>query len=435
MRVSIVDCWLKADAPSSARRSVNAAKDHPERANVPEEYKKPGYGKGSRWKAAWRDTAQKQHGRRFKRRAEAEAFAAAIENDLRSGRYINPTEGKRTFRQAAQTWLDSKHDIKPATVNYYNDTFRLYVFPRWGDVPLSQICEDDINEWIGQLRDGVAAHDFSDDDGKQSRQPVKCSPNYIKAIVGKTFGAVIRYAVKRRWIATDPMENVTLPKTDNATDKRIFLTYEQVEALAEAAPTASDATLIRFLAYVGCRPGEATALMVGDLDYERHRAVIERTWTDSEPDSEGRRHRVLGTPKTGRRRVVAWPSFLDDALHALTDGQRESQFVFRTSTGASLKEWANWRNRVFRQTAQDAGLDIPGLSPYSLRHTFASLSIASGADVKVVQRQMGHNNAAETLNTYADLWPDRLDDVMASMLTARTSNLARMQQRAQAVAV
>lgn len=426
MKAWITDDWLREDASPSAKRSLNAAKDHPERANVPERYRKKRYGKGTRWKVEWKDDSGK-HGKRCRTRAEAESYAAALEDDIRRGRYVNPSDGRRTFRQAAETWLDSKHDAKPSTINGYRDRLKLYIYPRWGNVPLSQICEDDINEWIGQLRDGVAVHDFAGDNGGQGKQPVKCSPRYIRGIVASTFGAVLRYAAKRQWIHTDPMANITLPKPDTATDQRIFLTYAEVEMLASAAPADMDATLIRFLAYVGCRPNEAMALQVGDLDFGRHRAVIERTWTDSEPDDEGHRHRVLGPPKTGRRRIVAWPSFLDDALHALTDGQRETQFVFRTRAGAAV-DLANWRNRVFYPTVREAGLEVPGLSPYSLRHTFASLSIASGADVKTVQRQMGHKDASETLNTYADLWPDRLDDVMASMLAARTDNLAKLDE-------
>src|SRR4051794_14194313 len=52
---------------------------------------------------------------------------------------------------------------------------------------------------------------------------------------------------------------------------------------------------------------------------------------------------------------------------------------------------------------------LPGLRPHDLRHTAASLAIASGASVKGVQRMLGHKDAAMTLNVYASLFEDDLD--------------------------
>lgn len=64
------------------------------------------------------------------------------------------------------------------------------------------------------------------------------------------------------------------------------------------------------------------------------------------------------------------------------------------------------------------------LLPKALRHTAASMAIAAGADVKVVQRILGHADASMTLNTYADLWPDRLDEVVEAVSTARSKALS-----------
>ena len=58
-----------------------------------------------------------------------------------------------------------------------------------------------------------------------------------------------------------------------------------------------------------------------------------------------------------------------------------------------------------------AAAGLTGLTPHDLRHTAASLAIASGASVKHVQRVLGHKDAAMTLNVYASLFEDDLDDV------------------------
>lgn len=61
---------------------------------------------------------------------------------------------------------------------------------------------------------------------------------------------------------------------------------------------------------------------------------------------------------------------------------------------------------------------MEGLTPHKLRHTAASLAIAAGADVKVVQQMLGHADAAMTLNIYGHLFPDRLHEI-ADILDAR----------------
>jgi hypothetical protein len=72
------------------------------------------------------------------------------------------------------------------------------------------------------------------------------------------------------------------------------------------------------------------------------------------------------------------------------------------------------RNRTFRRYWFDEAAEttgIPGLTPHELRHTRASLAVSVGANVKSVQLMLGHASAAITLDVYADLFEDDLDDV------------------------
>ena len=89
---------------------------------------------------------------------------------------------------------------------------------------------------------------------------------------------------------------------------------------------------------------------------------------------------------------------------------------------------SNWRHRAFNPAVKAAGLP-GGLTPKGLRHTAASLAIAAGADVLMVQRMLGHADAKETLNTYAKLFPDRLDEVSERMSKAREKALKRVQTK------
>jgi integrase len=77
----------------------------------------------------------------------------------------------------------------------------------------------------------------------------------------------------------------------------------------------------------------------------------------------------------------------------------------------------NFRRRVFDRAAEAVGLF--GLTPHELRHTAASLAVAEGANVKAVQRMLGHASAAMTPDVYADLFEDALDAVADRLDEAR----------------
>jgi integrase len=89
-------------------------------------------------------------------------------------------------------------------------------------------------------------------------------------------------------------------------------------------------------------------------------------------------------------------------------GKGPDDLVFTSPTGDVLRN-GNFRHRVFDSAAESVGLS--GVTPHDLRHTAASLAIAAGANVKAVQRMLGHASAAMTLDVYAGLFGDDLDAV------------------------
>lgn len=82
--------------------------------------------------------------------------------------------------------------------------------------------------------------------------------------------------------------------------------------------------------------------------------------------------------------------------------------VFTSANGGVLRN-RNARRDWFNAAATAIG--EPGLTPHELRHTAASLAVSAGANVKAVQRMLGHASAAMTLDRYADLFDDDLDAV------------------------
>jgi integrase len=126
-----------------------------------------------------------------------------------------------------------------------------------------------------------------------------------------------------------------------------------------------------------------------------------------------------GLPKDHERRWVPVPRFLVDDLAKHVAGKAPDELVFASPKGAVLRVRGarrSWFDRAVEATG------VPdGLHPHELRHTAASLAVSAGANVKAVQRMLGHAKASMTLDVYADLFDDDLEAVADRLdLLART---------------
>jgi integrase len=191
---------------------------------------------------------------------------------------------------------------------------------------------------------------------------------------------------------------VNLPRVQQA--RRRYLTHAQVHRLADETCSpragsrlpyrereimASYRVVVLVLAYCGLRRGELAALKVKRVDLCRRRIEV----AESVVEVDG----VLmwGVPKGYERRSVPIPAFIAEDLRQQLADRRPEDLVF---TG--LRAGGVLRNRVFRRARFDraaAALGLEGLVPHGLRHTTASLAVSSGANVKAVQRMLGHASA------------------------------------------
>src|SRR6201993_3023315 len=126
---------------------------------------------------------------------------------------------------------------------------------------------------------------------------------------------------------------------------------------------------------------------------------------------------VWSTPKSWERRSVPFPAALGDELAALMVGKDRDALVFTDQRGGVLRN-SNWRARVFAPAVtvcQKADESFPSITPHDLRHTAASLAVSAGANVKALQRMLGHAKASMTLDVCADLFDADLDDVATNL--------------------
>ena len=156
--------------------------------------------------------------------------------------------------------------------------------------------------------------------------------------------AALDHAVRGGRIRTNPAHGLGLPRPQRR--DYVFLTHRQVLGLAAAAGPWR--LLVLVLGYTGLRWGEATALRVCDIDFDRRRIDVRRAFSDV-----GGRV-VLGTPKSHQSRTVPLPRFVAVEL-AGVDGKRPDDLVF-TMPGGSVMRLSNWRLVTFKPARIRAGL-------------------------------------------------------------------------------
>jgi integrase len=358
------------------------------------------------WRAHYRTPAGAQRNKTFRRKVDAERFLASVESAKVVGTYVDPALAKVTVGAWAQRWLDGQAHLKPTTRSRYEGVVRKHIHPKWDRVQLANVSHGDVQAWVTEL---TKDH----------------SPATVHKI-HRVLSLVLDMALKDGRLARNVASGVNLPRVGRHEHR--YLTHEQVDDLATATghpaepskhsnlDTRTNETyrlVVLFLAYTGVRFGEMAALRVARLDLQRSRAVIIESVTPVQGQGL-----VWGATKTHQRREVPIPRFLTAELAAHVQGKRPDDLVF-----AGIRNGQPLRVSTFRTafTAAARAIGVPDLHPHQLRHTAASLAIASGADVKVVQQMLGHSSATMTLDTYGHLFEDRLDEVGDALDAARTA--------------
>lgn len=247
--------------------------------------------------------------------------------------------------------------------------------------------------------------------GTTTGENVKSEP----ATVHRVLSMIMAYAMKDGRLAVNPAAGVSLPRVREP-EKR-YLTERRVAELADAVGE-EYRLIVLFLAYTGLRWREMAALRVGRLDLLRRRVLVAESVTPGQGGNDVRSDE--GTPAS-RGPAAQVPH---RGAGSPRRDKSAADLVFIGEPGAVMRS-QTFQRAVLTRAATDLG--IPDFHPHELRHTAASLAIASGADIKIVQQMLGHKSAVMTLDQYGHLFGDRLDivaDVADAMDAARTSALA-----------
>ncbi|KUI37600.1 integrase [Mycobacterium sp. IS-1496] len=356
----------------------------------------------TRYRVRYRTPDRRQTDKRgFKTKRDAEQWLSENEVSKLRGEYVAPALGKISVGELGPLWLQRQQGhMKPSGFRSYESAWRIHVEPRWGRVRVADVTHTDVQAWVSEMASQRGA--------------------VIVQTAYSVLARIIDDAVRDRRLAANPARGVKLPGRSRR--KNIYLTAEQLQALAVEAGRYQ--SLVLLLGTAGLRWGEAAALRVEDVDFLKRRVVLHRNAVTV----NNRVH--VGTLKSGEHRTVALAGFVVDELAATCRGKAREDLIWSSRTGDYLgppSSHDSWLSGAVDRCRR-ADKTFPRVTAHALRHTAASLAISSGANVKVVQRMLGHASAAMTLDVYADLFDsdltavaDKLDESVGRMWARRVS--------------
>lgn len=335
-----------------------------------------------------------------------------------------------TLRTAFTEHLDAlAASATPGTIDSYRAVAERTWLPRLGHLPIDQITEEDVRQWISwqrrqETRNSIRARTRAKAAGTAEPAKVLYSSKSIKnahGVLSSTFNHAIK-THKGAVIAHNPAKGLPLPK-DDVPDEMTIITPNQWVALYDAIPDQWK-PLALLLYTTGMRFGEATALTAAefDLDADEPTVRVRQAWKEG---AGGKRY--LGAPKSRRsRRTISLPPETVAVMRTVLE-KRPTGMVFQPPTPATeYLRIQYFYAHVWRPAVKKSGITIrPRI--HDLRHTHASWLLSNGIPVHVVQRRLGHEDAKVTLNTYSHVLPDAMGAAAAVASLAVTQALPEIE--------
>ena len=329
----------------------------------------------------------------FRRRRDADAFAATASADRLRGVLTDPRSSRQSVELVARSWLESNPAKRQTTWAADEHALRMWIRPTIGNREVGSISPNEVQALVNDWAERIA-------------------PRTVRRHYG-VLRALFSYAVANDLIARSPCRGIKLPRVAQARNR--LLSPAEVVAIADAMEPA-DRPVVWLGALLGLRWSEVAGLRIGRIDF------ASRTLFVAEAVTRGRHGRLVsGAPKSraGLRRLPM-PEALSEMLRShlrareLTEAD-SAVFVFGDGKGGPL-HYSNWRTRVWLPACARAGCEGAGF--HDLRRTNATVMIAEGVDVKTAQQRLGHSDVRMTLGLYARVM-EQADRDASEALAAR----------------
>ena len=311
-----------------------------------------------------------------------EKLRTAIENSKR----LDYTQTRKyTVGQWMDEWFEAyaKVKVRPSSHQTYKGYIENHIKPNIGDIPIEKLTSLQLQKFYRLLlTEGRVPRIESE------KQPKGLSAKTVRNI-NQVISSATDMAVRHKLILSNPTEGCELPKIEHREMKT--LPAEQLGAFLREAKESGVYELYYLDLATGLRRGELLGLKWEDIDLQN--GVIHVRRQVARVDGEVK-ELPLKTKNSYRNISIS-----RDAVAMLTEmeAHRSSDYVFPSSTGGPISP--DSVNNMLHRVLKRAGL--PSIRFHDLRHTFATLALQNGVDIKTVSGMLGHFSAGFTLDTYA----------------------------------
>jgi len=289
------------------------------------------------------------------------------------------------FEELYNRYMTSKRkSLKPSTIKSIESSHLQYIEPYFSESMVSTITPLLVQSWVDDLSNRVAP------------ATARKAYRYLRSILkqAEAWGLIEDVPCRPKAII--------LPSDTN--DEMVFLGPSEVHRLLDSSQGFYK-VLYSLLVYSGLRIGEAQALTWRRINYGENTIIVERAWSSMNGFTK---------PKTpGSRRAVPMIEVLSEVLKEYQYRQtcESDNLLFPAKRNLNKPKHHSIINRNFKAALKRA--ELKEVTVHSLRHTFVSVMLASGASVKALQRALGHSTATMTLDTYGHLIPEGLGDSLS----------------------
>lgn len=310
-------------------------------------------------------------------------------------------EDEYTVATWLKTWYElyAKPNVRVATADRYRLMIDTYTIPRIGKIKLKKLTSRDLQKLYKDLMEK----------GRVNTKSGHGNPGLSSTTVRSVhlmLHCAFERAVKERLIPRNPTHDCIAPKVRKMEMK--ILAPENIKGYLDAADQRGLLPMFYLELVSGLRKGELVALLWSDLDVQNKTISVSKQYVKN-PNGE----LTLSRPKTETSvRKVSIPQMAVDLLIQEHEKHPENPYMFPSPVTGEMYYPDSVVN-LHKKILKDAGLGH--IRFHDLRHTFATMALQNGIDIKTVSNMLGHYDAGFTLRTYTHATRQKQEEAAQAM--------------------